>query len=193
MTYTTGNSRGDDELRRAAETRAAGIQSQPGFDPKKDTVLLRGVKTKEDFKAAASEANSLEATFGKVGEISIFAHSGRGHGPVFHDSAGTGTQFELAEAALLKVNWEANGCARFYGCKTAPYAGFFSKHQGVTSYGFQGYSLFSPRPDQRSRVGTGGPVYMIDTTNVDNDGYFAGAWAKLFGAASRPLVRKDPP
>ena len=37
VTSTVGNSEGDDEFRRAAQTKATHIENSKGFDPKKDT------------------------------------------------------------------------------------------------------------------------------------------------------------
>jgi len=58
VTYTTGNTRGDDDFRRAAETRADEIRKKKGFDPTKDTVLLKGVRTKDDFRDVLKAAQS---------------------------------------------------------------------------------------------------------------------------------------
>jgi RHS repeat-associated protein len=111
VAYTTGNSEGDDEFRRAAETRANEIRKSKGYDPKKDTVLVKGVKTKQDFKDLIKTANGLEKTFGKVEQISLYSHSGVGQGPVFHDGGGSPTQFTNSELNALKVNWAGSGTA----------------------------------------------------------------------------------
>ncbi len=162
VTYTTGNRHGDDEFKRAAETRAAEIQKQNGYDSKKDTVLLVGVRTKEDFAAAVKQANGLESQFGKVGNISLFSHSGPRDGPIFHDAAGHMSQFTSSEVGSLSVNWADNASASFYGCNTAlMFAGMFTRQQGVATDGFSWYSSFSSNPDHYERIQPTGPVYMM--------------------------------
>jgi hypothetical protein len=87
VTYTTGNSEGDDEFKRAAQTTAAEIQKQKGYDAKHDTVIVAGVATKADFAAAVKQANGMFKQYGKVGEVALFSHAGWHDGPVFHDAA----------------------------------------------------------------------------------------------------------
>jgi hypothetical protein len=162
ITYTTGNSEGDDEFRRAALTRAAAIQQQKGYDATKDTVLVRGVTTKADFAAAIKEANGLEKTFGKVGNISLFSHSGPLDGPVFHDVAGKSTQFTRSEVDALRVNWADNASASFFGCNTAlAFTGMFTRSQGVATDGFTGWANFSSNPSRYQVIQPTGPVYMM--------------------------------
>ena len=107
VTYTFGNSSGDDEFRRAAETREQQIRNSKGFDPKKDTVLLAGVKTKEDFANIIKEANGLQKQYGKVEQISLYSHAGRQDGPVFHDQGGNPTQFSQRELSNLGLTGQA--------------------------------------------------------------------------------------
>jgi hypothetical protein len=193
VTYTTGNRSGDEDFKRAAETYAADIRSGKGFDPKKDTVLVRGVKTKDDFRAAIKEANSLEASFGKVGEVSLFSHAGPNDGPAFNGANGQ-EFFTVPELrAGLGINWEAGGCARFYACKTAPrFASRFAATQGVPAYGFNSYTYFSASPDRRTPVQATGPVYMIQAQGRARGGYWAGVRANLGSPPAEPMSRRDP-
>lgn len=193
VTYTTGNSTGDEEFRRTAMTRAAEIQKQKGFDPKKDTVLVRGVKTKEDFAGAIKEANALGEKFGQVGEISLYAHAGRDDGPVFHESGGRATQFSSRELNGLSVNWEGGACARFYGCNTAMnFAQCFADAQRVLAYGYEGYAYFSSRPDKRADPQARGPLYMIYAPSWENSGPWGLLLNKLGRAYASPMTRRDP-
>jgi RHS repeat-associated protein len=188
VTYTTGNSEGDDELRRSAETRAQEIQKSKGFDPKKDTVLLRGVKTKEDFKDVLKEANRLGKTYGKVEQISLFSHSGV-DGPVFHDASGRGAQFSVSELATLKVNWSGSATAKFYGCRTATFCQNFANVQRVPSYGYDKYAYFSSSPKKREGPNPTGPLYLIAADGWENGGY----WRHIAGRGRvYPMVRRDP-
>ncbi|SRR5258708_38502723 len=43
--YTVGNSNGDDELKRAAQTQADAIRNSSDFDPNNDIVIVTGVTT----------------------------------------------------------------------------------------------------------------------------------------------------
>ena len=75
--------------------------------------MLRGVKTKDDFKDLLKDAGLLEKTYGKVGQVSLFSHSGVGDGPVFHDTSGRAAQFTKSESAI-KLNWSGSAEAKFY-------------------------------------------------------------------------------
>jgi RHS repeat-associated protein len=162
VTYTTGNSQGDDEFRRAAQTRAAEIQHQKGYDAKHDTVIVAGVKTKADFAAAVKQANGMFKQFGKVGEVSLFSHAGWHDGPVFHDAAGKPTQFTASELDRVAVNWSDNAHACFFGCNTGVrFGSMFAESQRVTTYGFTGYASFSSNPNHYERIQPTGPVYMM--------------------------------
>ncbi len=162
VTYTTGNAAGDDEFRRAAETRAAAIQHQKGYDATKDTVLVMGVKTKADFAAAIKQANAQFKQFGKVGEVSLFSHSGWKDGPVFHDTHGNPTQFSESELDRTAVNWSDSARACFFGCNTGVrFTSIFADSQRVTTYGFTGYASFSSNPNHYERIQPTGPVYMM--------------------------------
>jgi hypothetical protein len=192
VAYTTGNSEGDDEFRRAAETRADEIRKSKGFNPKKDTVLVKGVKTKEDFKDLLKTANGLEKTFGKVAQISLYSHSGEDKGPVFHDGGGSPTQFEKSELAALKVNWSGSGTARFYGCNTAQnFCQNFANAQRKTAYGYDRSAYFSSDPKKREGPKATGPLYLIAADGGANG---IGSGLKyMFGYASvYPMVRRDP-
>ena len=52
-----GNGEGDDEFRRAAETREQQIRNSKGFDPKKDTLLLAGRENERRFAGIINEGN----------------------------------------------------------------------------------------------------------------------------------------
>jgi RHS repeat-associated protein len=83
VTYTTGNQEGDEDLKKAAQSRANDIRNTKGFDPSKDTVLVAGVSSFKQFADAISQANGMEKQFGKVGEVDLFSHAGDKDGPNF--------------------------------------------------------------------------------------------------------------
>jgi RHS repeat-associated protein len=192
VTYTYGNTHGDDELKRAAETKAGHIRDMKGFDPKKDTVLLKGVKTKEDFGGVLKEANGLEKQFGKVEQVTLYSHAGADLGPTFHDGIDNGpTQFSQAELSNLKVNWSSSAIAKFYGCYTGMnFAQNFANAQGVPTYGYDRFAYFSSSVDKRTGPNSTGRHYLIAT-----DGKANGTWLKYMMGNSEayPMVRREPP
>jgi hypothetical protein len=201
VTYTTGNdvdNGGDEELRRAAQTRANAIRGAKGFDPKKDTVLLRGVKTKQDFANVIKEANGLDKKFGKVEQINLYAHAGPKDGPVFHEAAPYNHNqafFNQRELSSLKVNWSGSAIARFYGCNTGQnFAQNFANAQRVPTFGYEGYAYFSNSstsmiPDQ----GSGRPLYLIQADYGRASG-LGGILRYQLGAGNvYPMVRRNPP
>lgn len=120
---------------RAALTRATAIQHQKGYDAKTDIVLVRGVKSKADFAAAAKEANGLEISSGKVGNISLFSHSGWRDGRVSTSPPEKSSQLTTAELNALHVNWAENATASFYGCNTALLFSSACRGRGVAELG----------------------------------------------------------
>ncbi|MEN6605483.1 MAG: RHS repeat-associated core domain-containing protein, partial [Bryobacteraceae bacterium] len=166
VAYTTGNSHGDDEFRRAAETLANEIRNRKGFDPKKDTVLVRGVMSKADFKGLIADANKLDKAFGKVEQVNLIAHNQNdraGVGPVFHYAPGYGHTelFSRSELGQVSVNWSSSATACFVGCRTAPgFTRMFGDAQGVTSLGYERYAYFSSSRSKMVPIGPTGPVYL---------------------------------
>ena len=161
MTYSTGNESGDEDFRKAAQTRANEIKASQGFNPKADTVLLAGVGSKMDFKNVINQANGMEKQFGKVGEVDLFIHSGGVDGPTFNEGynrpGGPHYKNEQDMGAFLsmKVNWAANAVAGFYGCNTAlaissDFAQQFADAQRVPTWGFNGPMNFSSSPNSIS-------------------------------------------
>lgn len=167
IAYTTGNHvGGDDELKRAAQTLKDKITSSKGFDPKKDAVIIAGVKTKEDFQNVLNAAAKIADRFGATSSVSLFSHAGEKDGPTFHTSDGKSTWFSPTELSNLKVNWSSNATATFYGCRTAEnFAQNFANAQGVNTFGFLGGVDFSGRPDSVSKwylVNGQFEMYMVD-------------------------------
>jgi RHS repeat-associated protein len=168
--YTQGNSKADDELRRAANAKASAIASSKGFSWKTDTVLVRGVTTKADVANAFKAANELGKTFGGVQQFNMFSHSGAINGPTLH-APGTSssanphgaTHFTENELkSLPTLNWNQGATANFFGCHTTTFAGNFADTQHVTTFGTTGTSYFSSRPDRLS-PDRGASLYLIDT------------------------------
>ena len=187
VTYTTGNLQGDEEFCKVAETRANDIRRSKGFDPKKDTVIVRGVETKSDFALAVGYANSLQDKWGKVAEVSLVSHSGSLDGPIFQwQSPFAGAQqaqFEPGEVSELTVNWDKSARAVFLGCHTADnFAQDFADAQGVPTYGYTDPASFSGRPDSLSKS-----YFMKSLMGLPDSGR-----RYLIPANAGGLVRRNP-
>jgi len=197
VTYTTGNSHGDDELRRSAETYADELQqNRDVFNPETDTVIVQGVKSHQDLQKVFDVANSdaVKNVYGKVEQVTLFAHSG-GDGPTFHDSNGKPYQLIDHGKSLpaFTVNWSDIANSKFIGCNTSRFAGVWADKQTVTSYGYNKFAYFSARPDKMvPNIPAGGPVYLIAADYGDANGavsqikYLTG-----FGSVY-PLIRHEP-
>lgn len=197
--YTTGNGAGDDEFRRAAETYAEAIRKSASFDPKKDTVLVMGVRTKEDvdnvflIAKIMGQGEKGQPAYGKIQQVAIFSHAGP-QGPVFHPAGtgpapGQGIQWNLREVKNLSINWAPGASAHFYGCYTATFAQTFANIHNVTAFGNEKYAYFSSDPTKRVGPNSTGPLYLFQT-----DGYENGSYMKYFRGNSEryPMVRKEP-
>jgi RHS repeat-associated protein len=177
VAYTYGNHAGDDKLYQAALTRANEIYTSGSFDPTKDIVLVQGVNSFHSFAGLIDEANSLEQKgFGKVAEVTIFAHSGV-DGPNFNEGPREKgyTNEQNPEGIFgLKINWASDAVARFMGCHTAEpaakwpegsFAQRFANRQHVLTYGYDSGTSFSSSPITRSKAyvfGLGGPdIYLV--------------------------------
>lgn len=192
VTYTTGNSHGDDEFRRAAETRADEIRRGSGFVDGLDIVVVAGIRTIEDLTSVLKSANSLGDVFGKIAELDVFSHTGQ-DGPTLNRATGGGVQFGPATWGKLHVEWETNSCARFFGCRSGQqFAQEFANVQKVPSYGYNGYAYFSSSPDRRVDPKPTGPLYLIDAPGWQNSGPFGHFLNKIGRAFASPMSRKEP-
>jgi RHS repeat-associated protein len=169
VTHTVGNKEGDEEFRRVAETYANQIRNSEGYDPEKDTVIVRGVNTKEDFEGVVMEANGLETQFGKIQEVALVSHAGRDDGPIFPGGKTTEErQYMDATTRLpqLWFNFSSTAEAKFMGCNTAlKFCQNFANAQRVPAWGFDDFSSISSSPDKKSKgywfYPYKGPLYMV--------------------------------
>ena len=165
--YTTGNSIGQDEITRSAQTQADEIRKRDDFDPKEDTVILKGVKSREDFVNALKAANTATEDWGPIAELDTYSHSGF-DGLSFHEDSAKGplnpngvAQMSDKEiSSLPKLNWEQDADANFYGCHTAHFASEFAKAEQVKSFGSSDFMYFSSNPNHfEPDKGKGGSLY----------------------------------
>ena len=137
IAYTTGNESDDEEFKRVAQTRANEIRYAKGFDPKKDTVLVRSqiIQRLEELGYKPTTGQDL----GKVGELSIVSHAGQ-DGPNFNyiiTVLGSQLYYEQNPSGIvgLTVNWDSSARACL-GCRTKtipgrPSLSLFADRQGV--------------------------------------------------------------
>jgi len=196
VTYTTGNSKSQDDLERAAQTYAYELSQSADFNRDTDMVIVMGVKSQEDLQTAFDIAKANEKKYGKVEEFSLFSHSG-GDGPVFHNEKGEPYQLIDNGKTLPKfnVNWADSGIAKFYGCNTYTFAGVWADAQNVPSYGYDKYAYFSAKKDKmepdlpsNSRI----PVYLIAADYGSHNGAISQTRYMIGAGRVYPLLRRDP-
>jgi RHS repeat-associated protein len=166
--YTTGNSHGDKEIKRAAETRANEIAHSKTFDSTKDVVITMGVKTRGDFKNAVTGADEASGHFGSIREFDLFSHGGTINGPVFHEdeyiNPGAnnpygGVQLGRDEiSALPKLSWASGATASFYACNSRDFAADFASSENVRTFGTKATASFSSNPNHYE-PDNGGSLY----------------------------------
>jgi|GEM_PF-3555288 len=194
VTYTTGNSRADEELRRAAETRAQEIMkaNKAFWDDRYDKVLVVGVSSKAEFADALKQARALEAQFGKVASLDMYSHASLADGPTFPSGE---KHFSKEELSGMAVNWASGATATFHGCNTGKrFSAAFASAQGVTTYGNPRFAYFSGSPTERTPIAPRGPVYLPSVPGRYNPGIFLTDWVRwaLGNTWADPMTRSEP-
>lgn len=165
VTYTRGNTHGDEEMKRAAQTRADELGKAKTFDATKDIVVLRGITSKNDLVDLGKKVKGMEKQFGKVGQFIMFSHASES-GIWLHTSSGAGVSYSGKEiGSAMGLNWEKGAKAYFLGCRTAQFmTQSFANSEHVKTFGLQGYGQFSKRTDRwNSQIfGSSGPLYLVD-------------------------------
>lgn len=120
--YTTGNGRGDEMFKSAAETRKYDIEHSDYFDAANDIVLMCGIQDIGTIGSLVSSAvGSYGDSFGKTAEFSVWSHAGK-DGPTgtiaTSHNALDGKQMTLEGWGNIEFNWATGANANFYGCKT---------------------------------------------------------------------------
>ena len=120
--YTTGNGRGDEMFKSAAETRKYDIEHSDYFDAANDIVLMCGIQDIGTIGSLVSSAvGSYGDSFGKTAEFSVWSHAGK-DGPTgtiaTSHNALDGKQMTLEGWGNIEFNWATGANANYYGCKT---------------------------------------------------------------------------
>jgi len=120
--YTTGNRRGDDMFKSAAETRKYDIEHSDSYDASKDIVLMCGIQDLSSIESLVTSAiESYGNTFGKTAEFSIWSHAGiDGPTGTLPTSANAIDNYQMSIEGWSNIdfNWTEGASANFYGCKT---------------------------------------------------------------------------
>ena len=120
--YTTGNNRGDEMFRAAAETRKYDIEQSNNFDPSNDIVILCPIQDLADIgQLIGNVVDTYSESFGETAEFSIWSHAGI-DGPIgtvpTSTNAVDGNQMSIEGWGNINFNWEKGATANFYGCRT---------------------------------------------------------------------------
>ncbi len=181
------------EFRRAAETYKREIERNKTFNPKCDSVIIKGALTANEFLKVWEEINTETRKEGdqyKIKSLHIFTHSGPGR--LFL----RGTSLNASNiVALAKLNWAPGGTAVCHGCNTGvqdedgtSVAKSLAAGQGVQALGQTGFSQFSEDPNRRTwftRVDGDSPkVYLWS--------YGGGGSSWTFGPARTPQTEQPP-
>jgi len=122
LTYSVGNSRGDEMFENAALTRKYDIEHSGYFNPKTDKVILIQVTDLAKIKNQV-ETNIAKycKSYGKTIEFGMWSHAGL-DGPTGTVETSLNSlddkQMTLQGWAKTNFNWAKNARAGFYGCNT---------------------------------------------------------------------------
>ena len=179
------------EFKRAAETYKRDIEQSKTFNPRYDSVIIKGALTAGEFRKVWDEINNETRREGnryKIKSLHIFTHSG----PGILFLRGTSLSASRIEA-LARLNWAADGNAVCHGCNTGIHdedgnsvARSLATGQGVKALGQTGFSQFSESPNRRTwftRIdGNSQNVYLWS--------YGDGGPSWTFGAARIPQTER---
>ena len=120
--YTTGNDRGDEMFKSAAETRKIDIENSKGFNKDNDIVIMSPIS---DLGTLCDEVSKIVNTYsdqyGKTAEFSMWSHSAL-DGP--RGSTETSqyqiyrNQMSLEGWGRINFNWDEKASANFFGCRS---------------------------------------------------------------------------
>ncbi|MBN2682432.1 MAG: hypothetical protein JXR58_07975 [Bacteroidales bacterium] len=134
--YTTGNHRGDDMLKAAADTREKAIKNSQDFNPKEDIVVMISVADISDIEMKVEKnIELLSPVWGSTKEVGIFSHSGK-DGPT--GTIGTRTnqldekQMKMEGWGGIDWNWSGeDNLLGVYGCQSASFAEKYSQQDNM--------------------------------------------------------------
>ena len=136
IVYTTLYRNGGDKFKLVAETMAREKSSE------NTEVLCQAIESKADLKEIFNHTSQID-------ELHFVGHSGM-YGPMF-GTVKYPEQFSPYELQHLDIPFSTDGEAYFHCCRSARwFAPYFSRVQGVKTYGYHWYTSFSSRKDKYS-------------------------------------------
>jgi ubiquinone/menaquinone biosynthesis C-methylase UbiE len=186
--YTTHYREGSDKFARAART----LHSDLARRYPKQRVVLEPLRQKADFAAAMRR---IEEAGQRIDELHFIGHSGM-YGIMFGTKSWP-EQFSPHEWRSLRIPFARRASAHFHACRSARwFAPFFARTFGVSSFGHQGYTTVSTRPD-RFRfeglcAGRGGPLYLISVPGRKTHGLFGALYKYALSPRAIPMRACEP-
>ena len=203
--YTTGNNRGDEMFKAAAETRAIDIRNSEKYNPDKDIVVIISIA---DLGELANQVTKIVDTYsekyGKTAEFGIWSHSSL-DGPSgttetssnkLNDQNGK-YQMTLEGWENIDFNWGNNASAYFYGCRSGAKGdrqtsftteiSNLKNFQNVNVFGQTNYSYPSSKTDKRIvTFNVAKNIYSYPTYMVGNNKHNT-IISFLWGSAVSPM------
>jgi len=186
--YTTHYREGSSKFARAAETlRAQLSRAHPNAE-----VRLEALTWKADFIAAM---RAIRAEGARLDELHFLGHSGM-YGLMF-GSRKWPEQFSPHEWRALSIPFSEHATAHFHACRTARwFAPFFARTFGVKTYGHQGYTTVSLRPNrflfEGFRGKRQGPLYLVSVAGRKTHGLLGSARKYALCPRAVPMLSFSP-
>jgi ubiquinone/menaquinone biosynthesis C-methylase UbiE len=186
--YTTHYREGSDKFARAART----LQGDLARRYPKQMVVLEPLRRKADFVAAMRR---IEGTGQRIEELHFIGHSGM-YGIMFGTKSWP-EQLSPHEWRSLRIPFADGASAHFHACRSARwFAPFFARTFGVRTFGHQGYTTVSTRPDrfrfEGLRTRRGGPLYLISVPGRKTHGLFGAVYKYAFSPRAIPMRACEP-
>jgi len=176
----------DGSFKRAAETWKKNIESNSSFDPACDVVILKSVKTENDFVTAwneiKKEAEDRKASLPngyRISEGAVFVHGSEGNLEFVPDIGSTRTDGTLSpseQKTLSGLPWEDHGDLTINACNSGTgkcsTARNFADTQGVTTRGQGGYAYFSESDTKYIQINSASKEVYLRAFKRRYDGYW---------------------
>jgi SAM-dependent methyltransferase len=186
--YTTRYRGGGQKFARAANTLGGELRrAHPQAE-----IRVTQVDRKADF---VEEMRRIAAPGQRLDELHFLGHSGM-YGPMFGSTAWP-EQLSPHEWRSLGIPFDEGASAHFHACRTARwFAPFFARTFAVRTFGHQGYTSVSTRPDRfvcepfTRRAET--PLYLVSVPGRKTHGLLGSLRKYLFRPLVIPMTAFDP-
>ncbi len=185
--FTTHYREGSDKFARAASTLRDDLARR---HPKRTTVL-EPLRCKADFVAAMRRVADAGE---RIDELHFMGHSGM-YGIMFGTTSWP-EQLSPHEWRALRIPFADGATAHFHACRTARwFAPFFARTFGVRTFGHQGYTTVSTRPDRFRFEGLRpgrGPLYLISVPGRKTHGLAGAVYKYALSPRAIPMRVCEP-